>query len=148
MASKLFRACAFDPLRPDGGRKFTHEEATVNQFGKMLRQERKEQSMTLGDLAAKLKISVPYLSQIETGTKPLQDGFVDKVIKTLGLVGDDAAKLHRAAAVSMGEFNIRLKAGASNDDRVLASELALGFARMSADAKEKIRRIMKDDYRG
>lgn len=120
----------------------------MNQFGKMLRQERKERDMTLGELATKLRISVPYLSQIETGSKPLQDGFVDRAIKTLGLIGDDANALRRAAAVSMSEFNIRLKSGATNEDRVLASELATGFARMSPDAKARIRQIMRDDTRG
>jgi transcriptional regulator with XRE-family HTH domain len=45
----------------------------VNQFGNMLRRERKEQKLTLGDLARKMGISVPYLSQIETGTKPVQE---------------------------------------------------------------------------
>jgi transcriptional regulator with XRE-family HTH domain len=120
----------------------------VNQFGKLLRQERKERNMTLGELAAKLKISVPYLSQIETGTKPLQEGFVERAIKTLGLIGDDANALRRAAAVSMSEFNIRLKSGASNDDRMLAAELASGFARMSPEAKERIRDIVRSDVRG
>ena len=120
----------------------------MNQFGKLLRQERKERDMTLGDLAKRLGMSVPYLSQIETGSKPLQDGFIDKVIRELGLIGDDAAKLERAAAVSMSEYMIRLKSGASNEDRVLASVLANGFARLSPDKKEQIRKIIQDDSRG
>jgi transcriptional regulator with XRE-family HTH domain len=120
----------------------------VNPFGKMLRQERKDLDMTLGDLAKRLGISVPYLSQIETGTKPLQEGFVDRVIRELNLTGDGMNRLRRAAAVSMSEYAIRLKAGASNDDRVLASVLATGFARLSPAKKEQIRQIMKDESRG
>jgi magnesium-transporting ATPase (P-type) len=48
----------------------------------------------------------------------------------------------------MSEFNIRLKSGASNDDRMLAAELASGFARMSPEAKERIRDIVRSDVRG
>ncbi len=104
--------------------------------------------MTLGELATRLGISVPYLSQIETGNKPLQDGFVDQVIRTLGLIGDDVNKLRRAAAVSKSEYAIKLKNGASNDDRLLASMLATGFARLSPEKKDEIRRIIKEDTRG
>lgn len=120
----------------------------MNQFGEMLRQERKERRMTLGDLARKLNLSVPYLSQIETGTKPVQDDLVSKVIRELGLIGDDVNRLRRAAALSMSDYAIRLKSGASAEDRVLASTLATGFARLSAEKKEQLRRIMEDETRG
>lgn len=120
----------------------------MNQFGKMLRRERKERQMTLGDLAKKLGFSVPYLSQIETGTKPVQDSFVEKAIRELGLIGDDVNELRRAAALSATEFAIRLKDGASADDRVLASALATGFARLPREKKEELRRIMEDANRG
>lgn len=120
----------------------------MNQFGKMLRRERKERQMTLGDLAKKLGLSVPYLSQIETGTKPVQDSLVDKAISVLGLIGDDVNKLRRAAALSASEYAIRLKNNASADDRVLAASLASGFARLSPEKKEELRRIMEDANRG
>jgi transcriptional regulator with XRE-family HTH domain len=120
----------------------------VSQFGRTLRRERKDRGMTLLELAKQLKISVPYLSQIETGAKPLQDGFVERVIQKLGFIGEEANALRRAAAVSMSEFNIRLASGASKEDRVFASELATGFARLSPEAKARIREIMKADTRG
>ena len=104
--------------------------------------------MTLGDLASKLGISVPYLSQIETGTKPLQESFVEKVVRKLGLIGEEANKLRRAAAVSMSEYSIRLRSGASHDDRVLASMLANGFARLSPEKKKQLSDILKDESRG
>lgn len=120
----------------------------MNQFGNMLRRERKEQNLTLGDLAKKVGISVPYLSQIETGTKPLQDKLVERFVTELGLIGDDANALRRAAAVSMGEYSIRMEEDASNDDRILASMLAAGFARLPRDKKDQLREIMKDTTRG
>jgi transcriptional regulator with XRE-family HTH domain len=114
----------------------------------MLRQERKERKLTLADLAGQLGISVPYLSQIETGTKPLQETFIEKTVRVLGLIGEDANKLRRAAALSMSEYNIRLAKNAPQEDRLLAAALATGFARMSPTKKEEIRRIMKEDVRG
>jgi transcriptional regulator with XRE-family HTH domain len=120
----------------------------VSQFGILLRRERKEQNLTLGDLAKKVGLSVPYLSQIETGTKPLQDKLVERFVSELGLIGDEANALRRAAAVSMGEYSIRLRESASNDDRILASMLAAGFARLSPDKKHQLREIMKDETRG
>ena len=120
----------------------------MNQFGNLLRLERKGQNLTLGDLATKAGISVPYLSQIETGTKPLKEKLVDRIIHELGLIGDDANAMRRAAAVSMSEYSIRMKEGASNDDRILASMLATGFAKMSPEKKNQLREIMKDETRG
>lgn len=104
--------------------------------------------MTLGDLAKKLGLSVPYLSQIETGSKPVQDSLVERVIRELGMIGDDVNELHRAAALSVSEYAIKLQGNASADDRVLAASLASGFARLSSDKKEELRRIMEDSNRG
>lgn len=120
----------------------------MNLFGTMLRRERKERKMTLGELAKKLNLSVPYLSQIETGTKPVQDSLVDRVIRELGMIGDDVNELRRAAALSVSEYAIRLNEGANADDRVLAASLASGFARLSAERKEELRKIMEDASRG
>ena len=120
----------------------------TTQLGKLVREERKELGWTLGEFAKKMNMSVPYLSQIETGSKPVQDGFVDKAIRILGVCADDANKLRRAAALSMSEFSIRMKNGASGNDRILASELATGFARMSPETKEKLRALMKENSDG
>ncbi|EQB09675.1 helix-turn-helix domain-containing protein [Novosphingobium lindaniclasticum] len=120
----------------------------MNQFGKLLRQERKERQMTLGDLAKKLGMSVPYLSQIETGIKAVQEDLVEKIVRELGLIGDDANKIHRAAALTRSMFSIRLAGNAKAEDRVLAASLASGFARLSPERKEELRRIMEDVTRG
>lgn len=117
-------------------------------FGKILRRERKERGLSLGDCARTLGISTPYLSQLENGNKPLQDGFVDKVIKKLGIIGNEANAMHRAAASSMSEFRIKLRENAHANDRILASQLATGFARLSAEEKEQIRNILVEDKRG
>lgn len=120
----------------------------MNQFGKMLRRERKERHWTLGDLAKKLGLSVPYLSQIETGVKPVQDNLVERAIRVLGLIGDDVNELRRAAALSASEYTIRVSDGADVEERALAASLASGFARLSPERREELRKIMEDSSRG
>lgn len=43
----------------------------------------------------------------------------------------------------MQEYRIRLAEGATDDDRVLANEIAMEFARLTPDAKAKISRVIK-----
>ncbi|WP_054434263.1 helix-turn-helix transcriptional regulator [Novosphingobium sp. ST904] len=120
----------------------------MDQFGTILRRERKERKMTLSDLAKKLGLSVPYLSQIETGSKPAQESITEKIIREFGLIGNDANSLRRAAAQAVSMYNIRLGKNADHEDRVLAASLASGFARLPAEKKEQLRRIMEDVNRG
>lgn len=120
-------------------------------FGKMLRQERKERGMLLGQMAGKLGISTPYLSQLETGVKPLQSSFVEKVIRFLDLNASDADKLRRAAAQSMASksesVTIELRS-ASARDRELASNFALSFNRLKPEAKARLRDMLRNETNG
>ena len=116
----------------------------MTQFGKMLRRERKERKWLLGEMADRLGISVPYLSQIETGVKPVKEGLLKKIIAELGLSSTEANALRRAAAQAMTEFSIQVGRRASTDDRFLASQLAAGFARMSPDQKRRLRELVED----
>lgn len=117
-------------------------------FGDLLRRERQDRKLLLGDLAAKLKISTPYLSQIETGIRFVPDGFEDKVIKALNLCQADANEIHRAAALSRSQYQINLGNEATIEDRSLASELANTFARLTPEAKAKLRAMLKDQSNG
>lgn len=116
-------------------------------FGELLRRERRERGLLLGDLAKQLGISTPYLSQLETGQRFVPDGFEDKVIKALSLGQNDANEIHRAAALSRSQYQINLGGDASVEDRSLASELANSFARLTPDAKAKLRDMLKDQRR-
>jgi len=115
----------------------------VTPFGQLLRRERQERNLLLGDLAKLLKISTPYLSQLETGQRFVPDGFEDKVIKALSLTPTDANELERAAAVSRSQYTLTVSRDATPEDRALAHDLAESFARLSPTEKEKIRKLIK-----
>ena len=121
-------------------------------FGKMLRQERKEKGMLLGEMAAALGMSSPYLSQLETGAKPLKEGFVEKVIRFFDLNRTDADAMRRAAAKSLAatvdSVTIELRPDTSSRDRELASNLALSFNRLKPETKARLREMLKDSTRG
>lgn len=112
-------------------------------FGKAVRHLRIEHEMLLGEMADMLGVSSSYISQIETGKKQIPDGFVEKVAKLFQVVGADLIQLHAEAAKSMSEFRINVGSAASPKDRILANEIAMEFARLSPDAKEKIQSIMR-----
>src|SRR5687767_14596133 len=99
-------------------------------FGKKMRHERLERGMLLGDMANGLGVSSPYLSQVETGKKPLNERFVEKVIKFLDLNTSDANAFRRAAEQSKAlakttKFSIEVPESAPAFDRELAARLSL-----------------------
>lgn len=117
-------------------------------FGQLLRRERQDRNLLLGDLAKLLKISTPYLSQLETGQRFVPDGFEDKVIKALSLSSAEANEMLRAAALSRSQFSIPMGRDTTTDDRTLAYDLAESFARLTPEAKAKMRRILSENDRG
>lgn len=112
-------------------------------FGQLLRRERQDRNLLLGDLAKLLKISVPYLSQLETGQRFVPDGFEDKVVKALSLSCNEKNEMLRAAALSRSQFSIPMGRDTSEQDRTLAFDLAESFARLTPDVKDKLRRALK-----
>lgn len=122
-------------------------------FGKMLRQERKDHGMSLAEMADRLGLSTPYLSQIETGAKPATPRIVDRIIELFELNAADARKLTRAAANSVvtkaaETITIDLRSDASASDRAIASDLAFSFNRLSPTAKRRLQEFLKDERNG
>lgn len=121
-------------------------------FGKMVRQERKDRGMPIGEMADKLGVSTPYLSQLETGVRPATGRVLDKIIALFDLNQTDAEALTRAAAHShasdVSSVTIDIRKDASKHDRELASHLALSFNRLSYEAKKRIREMLTDKDNG
>lgn len=113
-------------------------------FGKFLRRERQERGLLLGDMAKKLNISTPYLSQIETGIRAIPEGFETKVAREFALPPHEANELHRAAALSRSQYEIAIESGAPDEDRALAYDLAMSFARLTPEMKTRIHNILKE----
>ena len=120
-------------------------------FGKALRRERREVGMMLGQLAEKIGVSTPYLSQIETGVRQVNSRMLTKIFDALELNQADREALTRAAAASKGDnteivtINV---SDASKSDRQLASHLALSFNRLTPEAKRRLHEMLKDNANG
>lgn len=112
-------------------------------FGKAVRHLRIEHEMLLGSMADALEVSASYLSQIESGKKPIPQGFADRVSILMGLDENEAAELRRQATLSTAEFRIQISEDAPASDRILAGELAHEFARLTPEAKENIARLLR-----
>lgn len=115
-------------------------------FGKAVRHLRIEREMLLGDMAEILHVSPSYISQIEMGRKPIPEGFPERIGSLFGLQGEALEQLRADAARSMSEFKIKLEAGASDKDRILANTIALEFARLTPEAKERIQNIVRGSH--
>jgi transcriptional regulator with XRE-family HTH domain len=66
-------------------------------FGVAIRKLRLDKRLRLLDLAALLNCTAAYLSAIETGRKPIPDGFVLTVSRAMKLSTEELATLRRAA---------------------------------------------------
>lgn len=112
-------------------------------FGKAVRHLRIEHEMLLGSMADTLGVSSSYLSQIESGKKPIPHGFADRIAQQMRLDFIATAELRQQAALSMAEFKIQVAESAPASDRILAGELAHEFARLTPEAKDGIAKLLR-----
>lgn len=91
-------------------------------FGKELRKIRVDRGMRLFDLATLLGISTAFLSAVETGRKPIPDGFVVKISGAINLSIAELKGLRAAAEKTKREVRL----DKLNDDQ---RELVAAFAR-------------------
>lgn len=121
-------------------------------FGKMLRRERRDKGITLGTMAEALGVSSPYLSQMETGAKPIKTSIIERAITYLDLCASDAAALRRAAAAStpkhVDALSIRLPRNANAKDRALATQFAQNFHRWKPEFRQKLKEMLEDEQIG
>lgn len=113
-------------------------------FGERLRALRKKAGKTLGDIAEGLGVSVVYVSDVERGNRPpLRPDLIDRAA---GLLGGDAAELHKLAAEVRGAFELRT-------DRMPepAKEFVAGLARgdqYPEDFWEQVMQMAKKQKQG
>jgi transcriptional regulator with XRE-family HTH domain len=84
-----------------------------------IRELRKAQGLTLEDLASRIGISVPHLSEVERGKKNLNNHLIKRLAAALGVsppeliassVESDIARLHRALEELSEEDRLRVEA--------------------------------------
>lgn len=74
------------PARPDTVTPETAEEPSLRGLiGDVLREERHRQGRTLADVADGASVSLPYLSEIERGTKEVSSDVLHSVTRSLDL---------------------------------------------------------------
>ena len=98
----------------------------ITPFGIVTRKLRLDKGLRLLDLAKKLNLSSSFISAVETGKKPIPAGYVDSVVKALGLTQAEALELQRAADRSKTAVDID---GLQGSQR----ELVAAFARKLHD---------------
>lgn len=115
----------------------------MSPFGRISRAARIERGLLLGDVASFLKVTPSYISQIESGTKRIPDGFIDKLAKHMELSSSEIADFYAAADVSAPSYTINIEKNAADIDREIAFQLQEGFARLDENRKRRILKELK-----
>jgi Zn-dependent peptidase ImmA (M78 family) len=95
--------------------------------------------MRLLDLAAHLGLSAAFVSAIETGRKPIPDGFVLKVSRAMQLTTDELAALRKAADRTRQVVKIEKL---PEDQRELVAAFARRLDKVPADMMADLKKII------
>ena len=113
----------------------------LTEFGKELRKLRLDHDEYLKNMADKLKVSVAYLSAVETGKRKIPDDFISKIITAYNLTDKDANLLNNLKEISASEVRVPL-----TDKTMKQKEAILSFAKaineIDNEELDKIMRIM------
>ncbi len=116
---------------------------TLTPFGIASRKLRLDKGLRLLDIAAKLGKSPAFVSAIETGRKPLPDGFVRAVVRALDLTADQAKELRRAADRTRKEVTVEKL---PEDQRELVAAFARTIDELPAEMLIELKKtILKSD---
>lgn len=106
-------------------------------FGVELRKLRVEKDLRLLDLAERLGISAAMVSAIETGRKPIPDGFVNKVSSTVGLTTSEIRTLRSAKEQTRKEVRVE---NLKPEQREMVAAFARNIENLSPDVLAKLRK--------
>ena len=115
----------------------------TTEFGKALRKLRIEKDENMAAMAKKMEISLSYLSAIETGTRAVPEGFVEKLSRKYRLSKKTTDELLIALDHSVSSVDISL-VSALPLQRDLAVMLARKLPGMSEEECEKVLSILKE----
>lgn len=115
----------------------------TTEFGKALRKLRIEKDENMAAMAKKMEISLSYLSAIETGTRAVPKGFIEKLSHKYRLSKKTTDELLVALDHSVSSVDISL-VSALPLQRDLAVMLARKLPVMSEEECEKVLSILKE----
>lgn len=110
--------------------------AELTPFGIAVRKLRLDRALRLLDMAKSADRSVAFLSAVETGRKPIPDGFVAHLGRSLSLAADEIRALRVAADQTRKEVRVE---SLSHHDR----ELVAAFARRLDDVPEELKQALR-----
>ncbi len=114
-------------------------------FGLTIRRMRLDKNLRLLDLAEALNISTAFLSAIETGRKPIPDGFVVKISRAINLNRAEIAELTKAADRTRKEVRV---ADNSEQDRELIAAFARRMDDVPPEILKKLRKLVLESLAG
>ena len=113
-------------------------------FGREVRKLRIEKEETLRDMAKALNLSAAFVSAVETGSKSIPEGLVQRICKHYRLDTKAAQHLKEMAERSAKNVTIELDK-AKEDERVLVAEFARRFPSLSEEKKQQLKRLLSNE---
>lgn len=109
-------------------------------FGILCRRYRKERGLFLADQAESTGLSTSYISAMETGARPIPDGYPAKVANWLGILPKDKLELEESVASSSNVIKFRPKTAASAE---LAFVLSRRLNELTPNEIRKLKNIIE-----
>lgn len=117
--------------------------AMLTNFGKALRKIRIDHSEFLKDMAAKLGVTVAYLSAVENGKREVPDQWIDVLAEKYLLEPSEKKELQNYAYENKDNIKIDLS-GIEKEEREMALAFARSFKSLTEADKKAIEKIFKD----
>lgn len=115
----------------------------LTNFGRALRKMRIDHGEYLKDMAAKLEVTVAYLSAVENGKREVPDSWCEKLSETYHLSLEERKELQQYAYEKKDSVKIELS-GIEQEEKQLALAFARSFKTLSSEELNAIKEILKN----
>jgi transcriptional regulator with XRE-family HTH domain len=108
-------------------------------FGIAIRKLRLDKGMRLLDLASKLGLSIAFISAVETGRKPIPDGYAKAIARAMDLTAAEIRELRRAVDRTRKEVRVE---GLPEEQRELVAAFARRLDELPRDLMAQIKKVV------
>jgi len=112
-------------------------------IGKYLKKLRIDFDETMSDMAEKLKVSVAFLSAVETGKRKIPSSMISKICDLYNLTSKEKDSFFESIALSGDRVEVYFIAGDDKRNNV-AITLATEISNLTDDQLEEIKHILKN----